>query len=164
MELFDKREIERTEKHFCDLKCGDVYEDTDGNICICTEIADICGNGKSIGWDNGDWDDYVTKGDELVYPLVASIIIHKYKNKEEEREIKKMSKIKDIIIERESLIIDLIHKMVSYDDDEIWDAWCELGLPYDDEDMDILFDIVTDDKVYEYTINTAEKFLKEIEK
>jgi hypothetical protein len=26
-----------------------------------------------------------------------------------------------------------------------------------------LFDIVTDDELYEYTINTAEKFLKEIE-
>ena len=75
-----------------------------------------------------------------------------------------MSRVKDMIIERENTIIDLIHKMASYDDDEIWDAWCELGLPYDDEDMDILFDIVTNDEVYEYTINTAENFLKEIEK
>ena len=75
-----------------------------------------------------------------------------------------MSRVKDMIIERENTIIDLIHKMASYDDDEIWDAWCELGLPYDDEDMDILFDIVTDDEVYEYIINTAEKFLEEIEK
>jgi hypothetical protein len=74
-----------------------------------------------------------------------------------------MSRVKDMIIERENTIIDLIHKMASYDDDEIWDAWCELGLPYDDEDMDILFDIVTDNELYEYTINTAEKFLKEIE-
>lgn len=74
-----------------------------------------------------------------------------------------MSRIKDIIIDRENTIIDLIHKMASYGDDEIWDAWCEYGLPYDDEDMEILFDIVTDDELYEYTINTAEKFLKEIE-
>lgn len=75
-----------------------------------------------------------------------------------------MSRTKDIIIERENTIIDLIHRMASYNDDEIWDAWCELGLPYDDEDMDILFDIVTDDEIYEYTINTAENFLKELEK
>ena len=82
MELFDKREPKRTEKHFRDLKCGDVYEDTEGNICICTEIADACDNGKCISWCDGNWDDYVTGGDELVYPLVASIIIHEYKNEE----------------------------------------------------------------------------------
>ena len=74
-----------------------------------------------------------------------------------------MSRVKDMIIERENTIIDLIRKMVNYEDDEIFDAWCELGLPYDDEDMDILFDIVTDNELYEYTVNTAEKFLKEIE-
>ena len=74
-----------------------------------------------------------------------------------------MSRTKDIIIERENIIIDLIRKMASYEDDEIFDAWVENGLPYDDEDMDILFDIVTDNELYEYTINTAEKFLKEIE-
>jgi hypothetical protein len=71
-----------------------------------------------------------------------------------------MSKIKDIIIDRENIIIELIAKMDSYGDDEITDAWVEYGLPLDDED---LFDIVTDDELYEYTINTAEKFLKEIE-
>lgn len=75
-----------------------------------------------------------------------------------------MSRVKDMIIERKNIIIDLICKMASYDDDEIWDAWCELGLPYDVDDMDILLDIVTDDEVYEYIINTAEKFLKEIKK
>lgn len=81
-----------------------------------------------------------------------------------------MSRVKDMIIERENTIIDLIRRVDSVtenmtDDEanEVWDAWVENGLPYDDEDMDILFDIVTDDEVYEYTINTAEKFLKEIE-
>lgn len=74
-----------------------------------------------------------------------------------------MSRVKDMIIERENTIIDLIHQMESYGDDEILDAWCELGLPYYHDDTDILFDIVTDDELYEYTINTAEKFLKEIE-
>ena len=71
-----------------------------------------------------------------------------------------MGRIKDIIIERENIINGLIAKMESYGDDEITDAWLEYGLPLGDED---LFDIVTDDELYEYTINTAEKFLKEIE-
>lgn len=82
-----------------------------------------------------------------------------------------MSRVKDMIIEREETIITLIHKVAEITDkvdedtaNEIWDAWYEHGLPYDDEDMDILFDIVTDDEVYEYTINTATKFLEEVEK
>ena len=81
-----------------------------------------------------------------------------------------MSRVKDMIIERENTIIDLIHKIDHITDlldadiaSEVLDAWCEYGLPYDDEDMDILFDIVTDDEVYEYTINTAKRFLEEIE-
>ena len=74
-----------------------------------------------------------------------------------------MSRVKDMIIERENTIIDLIRKMDSYGDEEILDAWIENGLPYDEDDMDILFDIVTDNELYEYTINTAEKFLEEIE-
>ena len=81
-----------------------------------------------------------------------------------------MSRTKDMIIERENTIIDLIYKVAEIADkvdedtaNEIWDAWYEWGLPYDDEDMEILFDIVTDDEVYEYVLNTAEKFLKEIE-
>ena len=37
MELFDKREPKRIQKHFRDLKCGDMYENADGNICICTK-------------------------------------------------------------------------------------------------------------------------------
>ena len=71
-----------------------------------------------------------------------------------------MSKVKDMIIERENIIIELMAKMESFGDDEIWEAWMEYGLPVDGDD---LFDIVTDDELYEYTINTAEKFLKEIE-
>ena len=81
-----------------------------------------------------------------------------------------MSRTKDMIIERENTIINLIRKVAEItehlDEDtanEIWDAWYEWGLPYDDEDMEILFDIVTDDEVYEYVINTAEKFLKGVE-
>ena len=77
-----------------------------------------------------------------------------------------MSRVKDMIIEREETIIALIHKVAEIadkvDEDtatEIWDAWYEWGLPYDDEDMEILFDIVTDDEVYEYVLNTATKFL-----
>jgi hypothetical protein len=78
-----------------------------------------------------------------------------------------MSKVKDMIIERENTIIALIHKVAEITDkvdedtaNEIWDAWYEWGLPYDDEDMEILFDIVTDDEVYEYVLNTATKFLE----
>jgi hypothetical protein len=78
-----------------------------------------------------------------------------------------MSRVKDMIIEREETIIALIRRVAEIADkvdedtaNEIWDAWYEHGLPYDDEDMDILFDIVTDDEVYEYTVNTATKFLE----
>jgi hypothetical protein len=78
-----------------------------------------------------------------------------------------MSRVKDMIIEREETIIALIHKVAEIADkvdedtaNEIWDAWYEWGLPYDDEDMEILFDIVTDDEVYEYVLNTATKFLE----
>ena len=78
-----------------------------------------------------------------------------------------MSKVKDMIIERENIIIDLIRKVDKIADkvdedtaNEIWDAWCEYGLPYDDEDMAVLFDIATDDEVYEYTVNTAKQFLE----
>ena len=82
-----------------------------------------------------------------------------------------MSRIKEIIIERENTIINLIRcvdciteKMTDDDADEVWNAWVENGLPFDDEDMDELFDIVTDDELYEYTINTATKFLAELKK
>ena len=78
-----------------------------------------------------------------------------------------MSRTKDLIIEREQTILALIHKVAEITDkvdedtaNEIWDAWYEWGLPYDDEDMEILFDIVTDDEVYEYVLNTATKFLE----
>ena len=78
-----------------------------------------------------------------------------------------MSRVVDMIIERENVILDLIHRVDEITDkvdedtaNEIWDAWYEWGLPYDDEDMEILFDIVTDDEVYEYVLNTATKFLE----
>lgn len=78
-----------------------------------------------------------------------------------------MSRTKDVITERENTIINLIRKVAEIADkvdedtaNEIWDAWYEWGLPYDDEDMEILFDIVTDDEVYEYVLNTATKFLE----
>ena len=81
-----------------------------------------------------------------------------------------MSRTKDMIIERENTIIDLIRRvdsvtenMTDDESNEVWDAWVELGLPYDDEDMDILFDIVTDNEVYDYTIQTAEMFLMGVE-
>lgn len=81
-----------------------------------------------------------------------------------------MSRTKDIIIERENTIIDLIRRvdcitenMTDDESNEVWDAWVELGLPYDDEDMDVLFDIVTDEDVYAYTIHTAEMFLMGVE-
>ena len=78
-----------------------------------------------------------------------------------------MSKVKDKIIERQNEIINLIRKLETYEDkddfEEIFEAWIENGLPYDEDDFEELFDIVTDDELYGYTINTAEKFLKEIE-
>ena len=78
-----------------------------------------------------------------------------------------MSRVKDMIVERQNEIINLIRKLETYEDkgdfEEIFEAWIENGLPYDEDDFEGLFDIVTDDELYEYTINTAEKFLKEIE-
>ena len=75
-----------------------------------------------------------------------------------------------MIIERENTIINLIRRvdcitenMTDDESNEVWDAWVELGLPYDDEDMDVLFDIVTDEDVYAYTIHTAERFLMGVE-
>ena len=73
-----------------------------------------------------------------------------------------MSRVKDMIIERENTIIDLIRKMDSYDDEEILDAWIENGLPYDEDDFEVLFDIVTDEELYEYTKAMATKFLMEL--
>jgi hypothetical protein len=78
-----------------------------------------------------------------------------------------MSRIKDIIIERQNTIIDLIRRLETYEDkddfEEIFNAWIENGLPYDEDDFEELFEIVIDEEIYQYTINTAEKFLKEIE-
>ena len=73
-----------------------------------------------------------------------------------------MSRVKDMIIERENTIIELIRKMDSYDDEEILDAWIENGLPYDEDDFEVLFDIVTDEELYEYTKRVATKFLMEL--
>lgn len=73
-----------------------------------------------------------------------------------------MSRIKDLIIERENVIIDLIRRMNAYDDGEILDQWCAQGLPYDEDDFDALFDIVVEDDIYEHTIKTAEEFLRTI--
>ena len=74
-----------------------------------------------------------------------------------------MSRIKDLIIDRENYLSELIRKMSEYDRDDIFDAWCELGLPYDDEDYDVLFDIVTEEDRWEYVIKTAEEFLSKLE-
>lgn len=80
-----------------------------------------------------------------------------------------MSEIKNLIIERENTIINLIHRVdcvtEKVDEDtanEIWDAWVENSLPLD-EDMDELRYIAMDDEEYEYVVNTAEGFLKSIE-
>ena len=74
-----------------------------------------------------------------------------------------MSRIKDLIIDRENYLSELIRKMSEYDRDDIFAAWCELGLPYDDEDYDVLFDIVTEEDRWEYVIKTAEEFLSKLE-
>lgn len=74
-----------------------------------------------------------------------------------------MSRIKDLIIDRENVIIDLIRKMNAYDDSEILDRWCAQGLPYDEDDLEALFDIVVEDELYEHTIKTAEEFLKTLQ-
>lgn len=73
-----------------------------------------------------------------------------------------MSRIKELIIERENVIIDLIRRMDAYDSDEILDQWCAQGLPYDEDDFEALFDIVVEDEIYEHTIKTAEEFLASI--
>ena len=80
-----------------------------------------------------------------------------------------MSRIKEIIIDRENTIRDYIREMAwlteQMDDDtadEVWDAWVEFGLPYDDEDDDVLFDVVTDTDRYYYTIGVMVEFIKHI--
>jgi hypothetical protein len=70
-----------------------------------------------------------------------------------------MSKVKDLIIDRENQVIDLIRKMADFDD-TVFDAWCELSLPYDDEDLDILFDVVTDEERFRYVISVGTEFLR----
>lgn len=77
-----------------------------------------------------------------------------------------MSKIKAIIIERQNKIINLIRELENYEDrddfEEILDAWIENGLPYDEDDFEELFEIVTDEEIYEYTKAMATKFLMEL--
>lgn len=80
-----------------------------------------------------------------------------------------MSRIKEIIIDRENTIRNYIREMAclteQMDDDtsdEVWDTWREFGLPYDDEDDDILFDVVTDTDRYYYTIGVMVEFIKHI--
>ena len=80
-----------------------------------------------------------------------------------------MSRIKEIIIDRENTIRNYIREMAclteQMDDDtsdEVWDTWREFGLPYDDEDDDILFDVVIDTDRYYYTIGVMVEFIKHI--
>lgn len=77
-----------------------------------------------------------------------------------------MSKVKEIIIERQNEIINLIRELENYEDrddfEEILDAWIENGLPYDEDDFEVLFEIVTDEEIYEYTKRVATKFLMEL--
>jgi hypothetical protein len=77
-----------------------------------------------------------------------------------------MSKVKEIIVERQNEIINLIRELEDYEDrddfEEILDAWIENGLPYDEHDFEELFEIVTDEEIYEYTKRMVTKFLMEL--
>lgn len=74
-----------------------------------------------------------------------------------------MSRIKELIMDRENQVIELIHKMEAYDDPEIVDAWEALSLPSDADDFDILFDVVTDEERFEYVITQGTEFLIALE-
>lgn len=74
-----------------------------------------------------------------------------------------MSRIKELIMDRENQVIELIHKMEAYDDPEIVDAWETLSLPSDADDFDILFDVVTDEERFEYVITQGTEFLTTLE-
>ena len=78
-----------------------------------------------------------------------------------------MSRIKEIIIDRENTIRNYIREMdclVEHMDeneaDEVWDAWIESGLPYDEDDDEVMFDIVTDTERYYYTIGLMVEFIR----
>ena len=78
-----------------------------------------------------------------------------------------MSRIKEIIIDRENTIRNYIREMdcltehMDEDDaDEVWDAWIESGLPYDEDDDEVMFDIVTDTDRYYYTIGLMVEFIR----
>ena len=77
-----------------------------------------------------------------------------------------MGKVKEVLIKRQEMLRNLIREMVSYEDredyDEIIDAWCELGLPYDEDDFEELFEIACNTEQYNYIKNIATKFLIEL--
>ena len=80
-----------------------------------------------------------------------------------------MSRIKEIIIDRENTIRNYIREMdcltehMDEDEaDEVWDAWIECGLPYDEDDDEVMFDIVTDTDRYYFTIGVMVEFIKHI--
>ena len=80
-----------------------------------------------------------------------------------------MSRIKEIIIDRENTIRNYIREMdcltehMDEDDaSEVWDAWIESGLPYDEDDDEVMFDIVTDTDRYYFTIGVMVEFIKHI--
>lgn len=78
-----------------------------------------------------------------------------------------MSRIKEIIIDRENTIRNYIREMdcltENMDEDtagEVWEAWIESGLPYDEDDDEVMFDIVTDTERYYYTIGLMVEFIR----
>lgn len=78
-----------------------------------------------------------------------------------------MSRIKEIIIDRENTLRNYIREMDCLtehmdenDADEVWDAWIESGLPYDEDDDEVMFDIVTDTERYYYTIGLMVEFIR----
>lgn len=80
-----------------------------------------------------------------------------------------MSRIKEVIIDRENTIRNYIREMdcltEHMDEDtanEVWDAWIEFGLPYDEDDDEEMFDVVTDTDRYYYSIGVMVEFIRRI--
>lgn len=69
---------------FQDLAVGDVYEDSEGIICIKTSDEDYCdcSYGRCIAFVEEEWREEVEHKEAYVKPLEATVTLHGYKMKE----------------------------------------------------------------------------------
>ena len=82
MRVDNRIKIEATVQ-FQDLAVGDVYEDSDGIICIKTSDDDYGDSpyGKCIAFVSDEWREEDEHRGTSVKPLDATIILHGYKTK-----------------------------------------------------------------------------------